>query len=286
MRPLYALLSIFLLACAAFAQTNEQDRSWNRPVEPFRIIGNIYYVGASDITSYLITTPRGHILIDSGFIETVPQIRANIEKLGFKLSDVKILLNSHAHYDHAGGLAELKRLTGAKLLASRADAVLLAGGGRNDPNFADRFPFEPVKADEVFDDGRVVSLGGVRLAANVTPGHTRGCTTWTTTAAEGRKRFSVVFVCSTSSPGYKLIGNESYKNIVADYLGTFERLGRLKPDVYLGSHGSIFGLEDKIERLRSNPRSNPFIDPAGYRAYIAGSEKEFRKKLAAQKRPQ
>lgn len=265
-----AALAIFL-SINLFAQKNEQDRSWNQPVEPFRIAGNIYYVGASDITSYLITTPKGHILIDSGFFETVPLIRANLTKLGFKLEDVKILLNSHAHYDHAGGLAELRRLTRARLLVSEPDIELMGNGGLKDPNFGDRFPFEGVRADESFRDGKKVKLGGVTMTAHVTSGHTRGCTTWTTETTDKGKRLDAIFVCSTSAPGYNLVKNEKYPGIYEDYLTTFARLEKLTPDIFLGSHGGIYDLEDKIGRMRSGNGENPFIDAAGYRQYLKDS---------------
>jgi len=276
------MLTFFAAGAIGAAQMNEQDRSWNRPVEPFRIAGNIYYVGANDITSYLITTPKGHILIDSGFIETVPQIRKNISTLGFKLEDVKILLNSHAHYDHAGGLAELKRLTGARLYVSEPDAGLLANGGIGDPNFGDRFPFEGVRADETFRDARKIKLGGVTLRANITPGHTRGCTSWTTDVSEKNRSLSVVFVCSTSAPGYRLVNNEKYPSIYADYQTTFKTLARLKPDIFLGSHGAIFGLEGKIGRLKSDDGANPFVDQAGFAEYLKQSKERIEAAFRAQ----
>ncbi len=263
---------IAVAALAVIGQRTEEERSWNQPVEPFKIAGNIYYVGASDVTSYLITTPKGHFLIDSGFVETVPQIKANIVKLGFKVEDVKILLNSHAHYDHAAGLAELKRSTKAKLMMSDADAELLANGGLNDPNFGDRFPMEAVRANRTFRDGKQIKLGGVTMTANITPGHTRGCTTWTTEVKEKSLELTAIFVCSTSAPGYKLVGNEKYPTIYADYQRTFERLERLKPDIFLGAHGGIYDLEGKIEALKQNPSRNPFIDPSGYREYLKRSK--------------
>ncbi|MEO8647551.1 MAG: subclass B3 metallo-beta-lactamase [Acidobacteriota bacterium] len=275
---------IMVCACsvAVLGQLSETEQSWNKPVEPFRIIGNVYYVGASDLTSYLIATPKGHILIDSGMAETVPQVRVNIEKLGFKLSDIKYLLNSHAHYDHAGGLAELRRVTGAKLLVSRGDAGLMSRGGRKDPNFGDSFPFEATQPDETFDDGKQVKVGGSELTANVTPGHTAGCTTWTTTAVDRGRKYKVMFVCSTSAPGYKLVGNEAYPKITADYFVTFSRLKRLRPDVFLGSHGQQFDLLGKIEVLKTRPSVNPFIDPKGFLDYVTESESSFKKALASQ----
>src|SRR5919106_6209704 len=175
-------IAVFLFVlhpCPSHAQTDDASRAMNQPVKPYRVIGNIYYVGASDVSAFLITTPDGHILLDSGFLETVPQIKQNMAQLGFRLEDIKILLNSHAHYDHAGGLAELKRLTGAKLMTSEGDIPLLASGGKGDPNFGDRFSFEPVKPDRTLRDGDKVELGGVTMVARMTPGHTKGCTSWT-----------------------------------------------------------------------------------------------------------
>lgn len=280
--PLFAAL-VFILSVTISAQLSETERSWNQPVEPFKIAGNIYYVGASDVTSYLITTPQGHILLDSGLLETVPQIKANIAKLGFKLEDVKILINSHAHYDHAGGIAELKRLTNAKLLASEADAKLLGRGGKSDPNFGDKYSFEPVKADKTFADGWKLKHGGTTLTGMVTPGHTKGCTTWTTTVKDGGRDLNVVFVCSTSAPGYTLVGNADYPDIAADYENTFKRMKALKVDIFLSSHASAYGMEAKAAAARSGAKSNPFISPAGYLVYLNATESAFLKLLDSQK---
>ena len=263
----------------ASGQADEVSRSWNQPVRPFRIIGNVYYVGASDVTSFLITTPKGHILLDSGFAETVPQIERNIATLGFRLEDVKFLINSHPHIDHAGGLADLKELTKAQLFASRADAELLANGGKGDFNFGDRLAYAPVKADRILRDGDKVRLGGTVLTALLTPGHTRGCTTWTMKVSEGGRNFNVVFLGSMSAPGYQLIGNEKYPNIVSDYRLTFRRLKQLKADVFLGSHGRFFGLPEKMKLLAQNPNQNPFIDPNGYKDFLDRTEKGFEAQL-------
>jgi len=199
-------LLILLLAAAhvCLAQSADDIKLGIAPVEPFRIAGNIYYVGSSDLTSYLIVTKKGNILIDSGMKEMVPQVKANIEKLGFKFGDIKIILNSHAHFDHAAGIAEILRLTGAKFLASERDAPLLERGGLDDPNFADRFPFEPTKPDETFQNGRKIRLGDTELTANITPGHTKGCTTWTTTVEEKGRKLNAIFVCSVSAPVTRL----------------------------------------------------------------------------------
>ncbi len=280
---LLSLLFILTFAVThTFAQASETDRSWNQPVEPFKIAGNVYYVGANEITSYLITTPKGHILLDGGFKETVPQITANIAKLGFKVADVKYLLNSQAHYDHAAGLADLKSLTQAKLIASLEDAKLLALGGKDDPNFGDQYPFDPVIADRTFSDGWKLKHGGTTMTANITAGHTKGCTTWTTTVNEGGKKLNVIFVCSTTAPGYKLFGNEKYPNIASDFENTFERMRGLKVDIFLSAHASQFNMDEKLVRLRAGSSANPFIDPNGYLAFLDATEKAFRDRLASQ----
>lgn len=276
------LAIIFLLSASVFAQLSETEQAWNRPVEPFRIAGNVYYVGAADLSSYLITTPKGHILLDSGMKETVPQVIANIAKLGFKLEDVKALIISHAHYDHVAGIAELKRLTRAKLYVSEEDAKLLARGGKGDPNFADRFPFEPATADKTFKDGWKLKLGDTTMAAMVTPGHTKGCTTWTTTVDEGGKNLNAVFVCSVTAPGYTLVGNKEHPKIVSDYESTFRRLKALKVDLFLSSHASAFEMAEKLERRKVNPNVNPFIDPKGYLEMLERTEAQFRSQLANQ----
>jgi metallo-beta-lactamase class B len=266
------------------AQADPTSRSWNQPVEPYRIAGNLYYVGASDITSFLISTPAGLILIDGGFAETVPIIRENVRKLGFRIEDVKFLLNSHAHFDHAGGLAELKKITGARLVASAEDAAALARGGRDDPVLGDQGLFEPVMADRILSDGYEVALGGTTLIAHLTPGHTMGCTTWTMKATEGSKRYDVVFVCSTSIlPGLKLIDNPKYHKVAEDFEKTFQTLKSLPCDIFLAPHASFYNGLDKAERLRQGAKENPFIDPAGYKAYLERGEKAFRERLAAEK---
>jgi len=282
MKRFMALL--VLTPALAAAQANPQWRSWNQPFEPFRIMGNLYYVGASDVSSYLVTTPEGHVLLDGGFEETVPLIRSNVKKLGFRLEDVKILVNSHAHGDHAGGLAALKTLTGATLLASERDAAVLARGGKADYALGDSMLYPPVEADRILRDGEAVSLGGSTLTARLTPGHTPGCTTWTMKVDDGGTPREVVFVCSTTIlPGVMLTSNPKYPQIAADFARTFEVLKALPCDVFLAPHGNFFGLKEKSERLRKGEPPNPFVDPQGYRAYLERKEGDYRRKLEEEK---
>jgi metallo-beta-lactamase class B len=265
------LILALLFTTPLFAQSDPVSRSWNQPVEPFRIAGNLYYVGATDITSYLITTPKGHIVLDGGFVETAPMILANIRKLGFEPKDVRILLHSHAHYDHVGGLAELKRATGAKFYASRRDLPQLARGGTDDPQFGDRFLFPPIVADRIVDDGMRVSLGGVTLVAHMTPGHTPGCTTWTTRI--GRR--DVVFVGSPTVPSdYRLKNNPRYPNAIEDYRAQFRTLKTLGCDIFLASHGNFFGLEEMIAGRKS------FAGCDAYHKFVEASERRFEDRVA------
>ncbi|HEX6126643.1 MAG TPA: subclass B3 metallo-beta-lactamase [Pyrinomonadaceae bacterium] len=287
MIPIIKQLSVTVYCCLLFSisgigQSNDDIKLGIAPVEPFRIVGNIYYVGSSDLTSYLIVTSKGNILIDGGMKEMVPQVVANISKLGFRLEDTKIILNSHAHFDHAGGIAELRRLTKAKFLASELDAPLLRRGGVDDPNFDNRFPFEPTIPDETFVSGRKVKLGGTELIANVTSGHTKGCTTWTTVANEAGKKLNVIFVCSVSSPGYKLVGNDKYADIENDYLRSFRWFKNAKVDVFLASHAGFFDLESKRKQVGTG-KVNPFVDSRGYREFIESNEETFVEKLRSQK---
>jgi metallo-beta-lactamase class B len=272
----------------AHAQATEDMRNRNQPVEPFRIIGNVYYVGASDIASYLIVTPAGNIVLDGGLVETAPQIEANIQHLGFKPSEVKILLNSHAHFDHAGGLAELKKTTGAKLVSMDGDADELARGGHGDFFFGDTDLFPAVTPDRIIHDGDTVSMGGTTLTAHLTAGHTRGCTTWTMTAKDAGRDYNVVFVCSASVlDGYELIDRPahraSYPGIAADYENAFRVWKSLPCDVFLGSHGQFFNLTEKREAPKKGAKETPFIDPAGYAKYVARAEADFRTELDRQK---
>jgi metallo-beta-lactamase class B len=277
-----------LILCFSFfaaAQKSDGDRKMNQPVEPFKIIGNIYYVGASDVTSFLITTPQGHILIDAGFAETVPQIKANITKLGFKLEDIKILLINHAHYDHCGGLAELKKLTGARLLASPPDAAVLEDGGASDFRFGGdpAFSFAPVKVDELLKDGQEINLGDAVLKTYFTFGHTKGSTSWTTTAAENGKKYKVTFMSSVTTLDYSFVGNAKYPQIADDFAKTYARLKLIETDVFLASHGQFFDLLGKAEKLRAGSKTNPFIDPQGYRQFVRQVTRRFEEKLKAER---
>lgn len=288
-----AFAAAFALAGAASqpALAAAHGEHYNAYLEPFpahKVAGNVYFVGSKGQASYLITTPQGNILINSGLVESPPMIKASIEKLGFKYADTKILLISHAHFDHDAGSARIVKETGAKYEVMDSDVDVVESGGKTDFNYGDgkdpdaaRYP--AVKVSRVLHDGDRVSLGGTVLTAHKTPGHTKGCTTWTLKVKDGGKELNVVVVGSPNvNPGYVLVGNAKYPNIVQDYEHTFKVLKALPVDVFLGAHGDYYGLPAKFEKLKAGG-VNPFIDPAGYKAYIANREAAYRKELAKEK---
>jgi metallo-beta-lactamase class B len=289
------LFAAFFLAMPANAQINP---SWTNPFPPFRIAGNLpgsprtgllpwgglYYVGSEDLASYLIVTPQGDILINSNLASSPPLIRKSVEALGFHFKDIKILLISHAHYDHCAGSAEIKRLTGAKYEVMAPDVSVVESGGRTDFNYATdkSMQFPPTHVDRILHDGDKVSLGGVVLTAHLTAGHTKGATTWTLDEHEGGRTLHVVIVGSPNvNPGYKLVHNTTYPQIAADYRHQFQVLNSLPCDIFLGAHGGYFDLTEKYDRWKRGDRS-VFIDPAGYKAYIADRQQAFESELNRQ----
>ena len=276
-----SLLLTLVFAGSAFAQATPD---WTNPFPPYRIIGNVYYVGSQGLASYLITTKEGHILINSSLESSVPLIRESIEKLGFKFGDVKILLISHAHWDHCAGSASIKELTGAKYMVMDADVPEIEAGGKGNFQYGDSptSRYQPTKVDRVLHDGEAVKLGDAVLTAHLTPGHTKGTTTWTMKAKEGNKTYNVVIIGSPNvNAGYKLVNNALYPQIASDYERMFRVLKLLPCDVFLGAHGNYYGMEAKYARMKEHA-ANPFIDPEGYRSYVAEREQTFRAELAKQ----
>ena len=253
--------------------------SWKTPLEPFRIIGNIHYVGTSELGAFLITTPEGHLLVDGVLPESVSLIEQSIRALGFRVEDIKYLLNSQAHFDHVGSLAGLKARSGAQVLVMTGDDTLVTHGGKGGFVLGDRVSFPPVPVDRVLHDGDTVTLGGTTLTARHTPGHTPGCTTWTMTVEEEGTRYRVVFPGSTTVlPGMQLAGT----GLREEFQRTFEILEQLESDVFLAAHASFFGLADKRARQKAGAAVNPFIDPEGYRRLTARKKKDFEAALREQ----
>ena len=280
-RPLARALTIAV--CFAALSLAQAQSDWDEPFPPHRIADQLYYVGSKGLSTYLIATPEGHILLNSSFERTVPLIRASVEKLGFKFGDVKILLASHAHNDHVEGHALLKELTGAQVFVMQGDDHVISTGGAG--QYLYNMRWRPCKVDRVLKDQDKVTLGGVTLTAHLTPGHTRGCTTWTMQAKDGGKTHNVVIVGSPNvNPGYQLANNSDYPEISADFARTFQILKALPCDIFLGAHGNYYGMEAKYLKLKPGSENNPFVDPQGYRAYIADREKAYLDTLKRQQK--
>jgi metallo-beta-lactamase class B len=279
-----AFRSLILTLAFAGSLFAQDTSDWTQPFPPFRVIGNIYYVGSRGLASYLIATPQGHILINSSLQSSAPLIRESVEKLGFRFSDVKILLISHAHWDHCAGSALIKELTGAQYMVMDADAPEIEAGGKGNFQYG-HSPisfYRPTKVDRVLHDGDQVKLGDAVLIAHLTPGHTKGCTTWTMREREGSKTYNVVIVGSPNvNPGYKLVNNALYPQIADDFERTFRVLKSLPCEVFLGAHGSYYGMEAKFARMKTGG-PNPFIDPKGYKSYVVERERAFRSELEKQ----
>ena len=286
-RKISAVLGAVAISAAVFASAHAQPAAQadpHAPFPPFKIGEGLYYVGASDYASYLIVTRAGLIVIDGGDAPTGHQVVGNIRSLGFDPANIKILLNSHEHFDHAAGLAELKRAApGAKFYASAADGRIIAAGGRGDPFLkGERFYYEPVKPDVILKDGQQVSLGGWTLTAHITPGHTPGCTTWTFPVTVAGKVRQALDHCSSSVlPGYKLGKTETYPGQTADYEKSFATWKKLPCEVFIASHGQFFDMHAKKAKLDAG-QADAFVDPQGCKAFYAKAEAAFRAELKKQ----
>jgi metallo-beta-lactamase class B len=278
MRIHHLFLSILFLGVVTIQPLAQQrgQTDWNKPFPPHKVIGNVYYVGSEQLGSFLITTPEGHILINSSFETTVPVIRAAVEKLGFRFGDIKILLGSHAHGDHMEGDALVKELTGAQVMAMEQDVPALRNMRPGN---------KPHPIDRVLKDGDEVKLGGMTLVARLTAGHTKGCTTWTFKAEEGGRAYNVVILGSIGvNPGYVLINNKDYPQIADDYVRSFKVLRTLPSDIFLGPHGSFYRLTDKYAQFEKGGGTNPFVDRDGLKTHLDMQEKNFYARLEEQKK--
>jgi metallo-beta-lactamase class B len=285
------LLAVMVMLLRLDGRVQAQTPEQLVPFPPFKIAGNIYYVGVKGQADFLIATPKGLILINADWAKNVPLIRASVEKLGFKFSDIKILLVSHAHADHVEGAAAIKAQTGARYMVMEQDVDVVESGGKTDFNHGIGSPGEqlypPTKVDRVLHDGDKVRLGGTELTAHLTPGHTKGCTTWTMKVQDGSRSYDVVIVGSAATgPKVDLLHNPKYPGQADDYQRMFKVLKKLPVDIFLGAHGSYFNMEEKVAQLQRNAATNPFVDPAGYTEYVAQAEREFRSALAKQQAAQ
>jgi metallo-beta-lactamase class B len=282
------MILFLVIGGTALAQSREaapQNPDWTRPFPPFRMIGNIYWVGGYDLSTYLITTPQGNILINTGVGDTAQQIKASVEQLGFKITDTKILTATHGHFDHVAGMADLKKMTGARLIVSEGDKELLESGGKADFRFGE-LPgarFQPVTVDQTFKDNEKIALGGTELTAHHHPGHTKGATSFTMTVQEAGKSYRVIIANMASiNPGVTVNGMAKYPNIAADYARTFRAQQELNIDVWLASHAGQFGMHEKYTPGDAyNPER--FVDPKGFQAAVQRLEKAYLDQLAKER---
>lgn len=281
-----ALIALLPLGDVAQAQTVKDLLAallvkWNTPTEPFKMIGNVYYVGTDGLASYLITSPQGHILVDTVMPESTSQIKASIEKLGFKITDIKYLLNTHAHIDHTGGFAEIKQASGGQLVAGEADKPLLEGGYYPGAQQDEALKFPPVNVDRTVREGDKVTVGDVTLTARETPGHSPGCTSWEFSVKDGDATRTALIFCSGTVALNRLVGNPTYSGIVTDYKKTFARARDMKVDVLLAPHPEMYKMAEKRAKLAEGG-PNPFVNPGEFNAYAATLEKSFEDALAKQ----
>jgi metallo-beta-lactamase class B len=282
-RGAVALFLLLLTRCAGQTGVPGNMQQWNRPFPSYRVIDNIYYVGSNEIAQFLITTPAGHLLLDTGFEASVPRLRENIESLGFQYRDVKFILTSHAHIDHVQAHALVRRQTGAEVVVSTADAAFVENGGKGETVYDGVFEWARCPVDRRVRDGEAVTLGGVTLTAHLTPGHTLGATTWTMQVKDHGRSLAVVFFPSANiNPGVHLIDNRRYPQIARDFETSFAIWKSLPCDVFLADHAEFYDMKAKY-RLQSGASTNPFIDPDGYRQFIAESERRFRERLSSER---
>jgi metallo-beta-lactamase class B len=281
-----ALGALALVMTGVQAQTIKEFMAavmpkWTAPFAPFQLIGNIYYVGTDGIAVYIIKTSQGLILMDTAIPASTGMIKDNIAKAGFKVSDIKIILNSHAHFDHTGGLAEIKKETGAQLIAGERDKPLLEGGYYPGDEKDTDLAFPPVKVDRAVKEGDKVTLGDTTLTAHAMPGHTPGCTSWEMTVKDGGQDRDVLFFCSGTVALNRLVGKPTYPGIVDDYRSTFAKAKAMKVDVLLGPHPEVYGMQAKRAEMKDGA-PNPFVKPGELQTYVAGLEQDFDKQLAKQ----
>lgn len=280
---LQRLMVTLALAVPLFAQGNKE---WTEPFPPFRMIGNIYWVGTKDLSTYLITTPQGHILINTGFPSTLPLIREGVEKLGFQMKDVKILTATHAHGDHVAAMAGLKRMTGAKMMLMEGDVAVLESGGKADFRWGDDASarFEPLKVDVPLKDGGKIALGGTELTAHLHAGHTQGATSFTLNVREGGKTYRVgIMNMGSINPGVKVSGMPKFPGITEAYAKTYAAQKAMAIDVFLASHALQFQMHDKYKP--GDPyKADRFVDPQGFRAAVEKLEKIYRDQLASERK--
>jgi len=275
-----------LVLALAATGVNAQDSvppEWGTPTAAFHISGPVYYVGTKGLASYLIVTPKGAILLDSTMTGSAPLVERNIRAAGFKLSDIKWLITTHEHWDHVGAMARIKRDTGAMLLAEKAQVRGLAVGNALSENDAHPRPFPPVKVDRVLADGETIMLGGVALTPVLTPGHTPGCTSWRMRVVDRGRPRDIVFLCSITVAGNRLVGNRTYPRIVADFRGSFDRIETLPADIVLTGHPEAADVLGRAAKVKAGQR-DAFVDPGLLRRMVGEARVAFEEELKKQEK--
>ena len=291
MRLVVTIASAALLTAVASAQTAFREgpvtnQDWIKPFPALHIVGNVYYVGTYDLASYLITTDQGHVLVNTGVGSSVPMIRSNVESLGFRFADIRLLLATHGHWDHVAGMAEIKRLTGAQMLMHEADVPVLEDGGNSDYRFLPKgrgAVYEPVRVDRRLKDGEVIRLGALAITAHHHPGHTKGATSFTFTTRDAGRDYRVgIMNMNGINEGVELLNSPGYPAIVTEYAGTFAKQKQISIDVFLSSHAGQFGLHEKYKPGAAYD-PNRFVDSAGYRAAVERAERAYTAQLQREK---
>ena len=269
---------IFVFFFAPLIALSQQNESWRRPFPAHRIAGNLNYVGTEDLACFLITTPEGHILINTGLEDSTPLMRESFRKLGYRLEDVKILLTMQAHFDHVAAMSEIQKISGAKVYATEADAPSLEDGGKSDPVFGARAHWAPVKVDRRLKDGDVIRLGGTELTVVTTPGHSKGSVSYLMTVDDRGKRRSAGII-NMGTVVMPLSGNAKYPNIAEDFERSFAKQKRLSPEIWVAAHASQYNMQQKL-------KAGSFVDPKGYKDAIERYERNFREELTRSSRAQ
>jgi metallo-beta-lactamase class B len=283
---------LFAIAIAAAGQSKDSSCSqcaeWNKPQAPFRIFGNSYYVGTHNLSSVLITSKAGHVLIDGDLPESAKQIVGNIRSLGFRIEDVKIILNSHVHFDHAGGIAELQRISGARVIASEWSAAVMKHGGvgRDDPQYGVLNPIPPIANVQVLQNAETIRIGDIAMTAHLTPGHTPGGTSWTWTSCEGNICHDMVYADSlspVSADGFKFSGSREYPHALEDFEKSFAFLEAAPCDILITTHPEASDLWDRLEARQKGTSPDPLIDSGACRQLAENSRERLRERVAEEK---
>ena len=283
-RQLVCLAPAVLLLAAPMAGLQAQPADWTEPFPGHRVIGNLYAVGTAGLGVFLITSDEGHILINTGLEDSTPLIRENIESLGYRLEDVRILLTMQAHWDHTAALAEIKEITGAAMWATAGDGRVLEDGGFSDPHFGGRVSFRPVEVDRIIGDGEIIELGDIRLRVHEHPGHTEGSSSYSMQVAENGRDYDVAVAnIGTINEGKRLVVDPTYPGVAEDFARTYASQKAMDVDVWVAAHGGQYGLHDKYQPGQAYS-PDTFVDPEGFLAEVERRERIYDEQLAEERR--